>query len=278
MANMSGDQAQEMERMVDKLEAMFQKAESDVEYMSRKVESEFQEGAQEKDQTSPLELSQRLQQVKHDYKSIMEEAQGIKKAQEEMVSGIKQQLMSASHALQRLHQTSGTELPDISEQEALVQSILGIPVSSSAPAPVAHCSTSSQPGSEQTRVPPLQLDEELHTAEGEENLSPIDTTFDIGPSPAELRSQSSDMVPITEEEFTSVSDLVRARAKLEDVNRVYSRLHDHFKTEGNTAALSVPDMSKMGMKITGATGEAKLKTLRSLKIINITRTGAVKLL
>nr|XP_054749056.1 spindle and kinetochore-associated protein 2-like [Lytechinus pictus] len=277
MAEKTGDQTQEMERMVDKLEAMFQKTESDVEYMSRKLENEFQEGAQEKNQTSPLELSQRLEQVKHDYKSIMEETEGIKKAQEEMISSIKQQLMAASHAIQKLHQTTGTELPDVSEQEALVQSLLGISLSSSAPVPVSQGSVPSQPQTEQSSVPPLQLDEELHNAEEEENLSPIDTTFDISPSPAELRAGSSEMVPVTEEEFTSVSDLIRGRAKLEDVNRVYSRLYDHFKTERNTAPLSVPEMSKMGMKITGATGEAKLKTLRSLKIINITRTGAVKL-
>ena len=33
----------------------------------------------------------------------------------------------------------------------------------------------------------------------------------------------------TEEEFNSVSDLVRARCKLADVNKVYEILFNHFK-------------------------------------------------
>lgn len=48
--------------------------------------------------------------------------------------------------------------------------------------------------------------------------------------------------------------------------QVYRRLFEHFKTEKNKSALSVPDMSKMGMKITGATGEAKLKVQQMLSL------------
>ena len=42
----------------------------------------------------------------------------------------------------------------------------------------------------------------------------------VAPSPAELRAQSDEIVLLTEEEFMSVSELIRARAKLDDVNRV----------------------------------------------------------
>ncbi|XP_071479365.1 SKA complex subunit 2-like [Diadema antillarum] len=273
--------SQEMERIVDKLEGMFRKAESDIEYMSRKLENEFEEAAEEK-QTSPLELSRRLEQVKHDYKGILEEAENVRKAQEEMVAGVKQQLQSAAAAIQRLQQTSGAELPDVSEQEELVRSILGIPLTSASTVQSAPQSTAAQPvhhsqvrmregaqvkqqecerqSKSSVRSEPLQITTSTsEPVEDEENVSPIDTTFEISPSPAELRAQSDDIVPVTEEEFASVSDLIRGRAKLDDINRVYRRLYDHFRTEGNKGSLSVPDMSKMGMRITGATGEAKLK-------------------
>ncbi len=42
------------------------------------------------------------------------------------------------------------------------------------------------------------------------------------------RSASNDFLPVTEEEFMGVSDLVRGRSKLEDVNQVrrfYNTLH-----------------------------------------------------
>ncbi|XP_072163442.1 SKA complex subunit 2-like isoform X2 [Diadema setosum] len=260
---------------IGKTQLQFRKAESDIEYMSRKLENEFEEAAEEK-QTSPLELSRRLEQVKHDYKGILEEAENVRKAQEEMVAGVKQQLQSAAAAIQRLQQTSGAELPDVSEQEELVRSILGIPLTSASTVQSAPQSSAAQPVQHSQ---PLQITtSSSEPVEDEENVSPIDTTFEISPSPAELRAQTDDIVPVTEEEFASVSDLIRGRAKLDDINRVYRRLYDHFRTEGNKGSLSVPDMSKMGMRITGATGEAKLKTLRALKIINITRTGAVKLM
>jgi hypothetical protein len=39
------------------------------------------------------------------------------------------------------------------------------------------------------------------------------------------RTASNDFDPVTEEEFTSVSDLVRGRSKLEDVNQVQILQH-----------------------------------------------------
>ena len=81
-------------------------------------------------------------------------------------------------------------------------------------------------------------------------------------------------VPVSVDEFESVSDLVRGRVKLEEVNHVYEALHMFFKEnrkkkiEGGMS-ISTKDMTSMGLKITGATGEARLKVLRQLKLLTI---------
>ncbi|EGD81895.1 hypothetical protein PTSG_02581 [Salpingoeca rosetta] len=89
--------------------------------------------------------------------------------------------------------------------------------------------------------------------------------------------------PVTEEEFMSVSDLVRGRSKLTDVNKVYQALFEHFtKQKGKksrfqpeTAPLTVKEMSSMGLKITGKTGEAKLQVLKALRIISMSNKGVL---
>jgi hypothetical protein len=90
-------------------------------------------------------------------------------------------------------------------------------------------------------------------------------------------------VAVSLDEFESVSDLVRGRVKLEEVNHVYETLHTFFKEnrkkriEGGMT-ISTKDMSAMGLKITGATGEARLKVLRQLKLLTIsTRDKSVEL-
>jgi hypothetical protein len=42
--------------------------------------------------------------------------------------------------------------------------------------------------------------------------------------------------------------------------------------------LTPTDMHKMGLRVTGKTGDAKLKVLRALKILSISKKGDVKLL
>jgi hypothetical protein len=46
---------------------------------------------------------------------------------------------------------------------------------------------------------------------------------------AALRANSEELVDVSEEEFNSVSELIRGRVKLPEVNVVYRRLFEHFK-------------------------------------------------
>ncbi len=97
-----------------------------------------------------------------------------------------------------------------------------------------------------------------------------------------------------------MSELVRGRVKLEEVNRVRTTLgpgavppsHSHLNplcptpqvyeaicgyfAAGKKKALpplTVQELTTMGHRITGQTGEAKLKVLRALKIINVGKDG-----
>jgi hypothetical protein len=83
---------------------------------------------------------------------------------------------------------------------------------------------------------------------------------------------------ITEEEFFSVSSLVRGKVKLDEVNHVYRSLYNHFKQKKVRTPLTVPMMNELGMKVTGLSGQAKLKVLRAVKRIIIDPKGAVKLM
>jgi len=87
------------------------------------------------------------------------------------------------------------------------------------------------------------------------------------------KNNLAEFYPVSEEEFSRVSDLIKLRCKLIDVNQVYETLFHHFKK--GSKPLSVPAMVKMGIKITGQTGEARLATLRALDLISITKKGVM---
>jgi hypothetical protein len=80
---------------------------------------------------------------------------------------------------------------------------------------------------------------------------------------------------ITEEEFAKVSSLVRGRAKLDDVNKLYRAIHGLF-TSGpmrRREPATVAELSGMGCKVAGLSGESKIGVLRSLRLIDVTKQG-----
>jgi len=90
----------------------------------------------------------------------------------------------------------------------------------------------------------------------------------------EDRKISKKFVPVTDKEFYSVSELIRTRKlTLESVNKVYRCIWDHFKKNRKSPPLTTIQMVNMGLRITGVTGEANLKVLRSLKIIKMEKSG-----
>ncbi|XP_071946350.1 SKA complex subunit 2-like [Antedon mediterranea] len=248
-----------MESAVNKVEALFQKAESDLDYMSRKLESEFADD-NFAEKINPPDLLARLHEVKKDYAAIIKETEELKKAQLEAAQFFQTQLLTVCQSMKKLEVASGHELPELSEDEQHTLHALGLPMNGD-----GLIADESEQNQEVERV---EKNDEI-----EESTITISTDSFPKQTPAELRKESQECVPLSQEEFDSVSTLIRGRAKLEDVNRVYGVLHEHFKD--NSLALSVPDMSKMGMRVTGTTGTAKLKVLRSLKLLNIAKDGSV---
>ncbi|XP_022101973.1 spindle and kinetochore-associated protein 2-like isoform X2 [Acanthaster planci] len=255
----------DMANNVDKVEALFRKAESDLEYMSRKLEDEFRQQLGGNNQLNPSEMMQRLQRIKTEYNSLVQDAEGIKAMQSQMASYFRAQLQTACTAIKALQEKAPqAQITDSTEQEAVVDSILGLRLGE---ATDPHQGNETE---ETTKENPAQ-EPSGKTKKISGNITPE-------LSQADKRARNEGFIPLSEEELQSVSPLVRGRVKLADVNAVYKALFEHFKVNGNSESLTIQDMSKKGLRITGATGEAKLKVLRALKILHMSRNGAVKLL
>lgn len=85
--------------------------------------------------------------------------------------------------------------------------------------------------------------------------------------------------PIDEKTFLDVPVLTRRRAKLKDVNKVYKTLYELAVKAGSCKIIEKSELQQMNLQVYGQTGEAKLATLRYLKIIEITnKNKSVRLL
>ncbi|CAI7720228.1 conserved protein, unknown function [Plasmodium vivax] len=85
--------------------------------------------------------------------------------------------------------------------------------------------------------------------------------------------------PIDDATFQSVPALIRRRAKLDDINLIYKSLYDMAVKKGSCLPVEKSELTQMNLQVFGQTGEAKIATLRYLKIIEvINKTGSVKLL
>jgi len=246
-----------MEPAVDKLEALFQKAESDLNYISLRLETEFSQQFSDSDQDelNPIKLLDRVNRAKVRFKCLSEAASSTHSKQQEIQDGLRNQLLACQNLLRHLQTCAGLSVLEINTDEQFLQALESRP----------RIDTT---GSEQS------ADEE-----GKENRT-------VGEAKSEQRQEAvakpicrgkKEFIPFDEKEFLSVSDLVRGRVKLQDVNKVYEILFQHFKKNKNSSSLTAKDMTEMGLKVTGATGEAKLKVLRALKVIEINNKGAVKM-
>ncbi|XP_013412161.1 spindle and kinetochore-associated protein 2 [Lingula anatina] len=261
-----------MEAAVDKLEAMFQKADSDLNYISRKLDTEFAADAEHSTQPNPAKMLEKIADIKKEYSVLVKEAEAIKDAQKEAVTFFQTQLMSACEALQRLQNQAGMEESEKSAELHNLESLLGVQLPS-----VEAQKTQSDSNQDSQAV--AQDPDEGSSANQRvaPSVAEAGNNFPVLSARETRENQSNDFLEVTEQEFLSVSNLIRGRVKLEDVNKTYQGLWDHFKEEGNSKPLTTAEMHKMGLRITGQTGEAKLKVLRALKLINLSSKGDVTL-
>ncbi|KAK2574219.1 Spindle and kinetochore-associated protein 2 [Acropora cervicornis] len=247
-----------MDTAVDKLEALFQKAESDLNYISLRLETEFSQQFTEsgQDEINPIKLMGRVNSAKLRFQSLSEEISCLCSKQEEIQDGLKKQTLACRDLLRHLQKCAGLSVLNTNADEQFLQSL---------ETRLRIDTTSSQ----------QSADDEDKENEFSEPITRADKQKKEPAKPV-CRGRK-EFLPIEETEYLSVSDLIRGRAKLQDVNKVYETLFQHFKKYKNSPSLTPKEMTKMGLKVTGATGEAKLKVLRALKVIEINNKGAVKI-
>ncbi|PFH37949.1 hypothetical protein BESB_002900 [Besnoitia besnoiti] len=87
-------------------------------------------------------------------------------------------------------------------------------------------------------------------------------------------------LPLSAPVFEQVPALTRRRARLQDVNALFHCLfHMRYEKGREGASTTVKELNKMNFTVVGQTGEAKLSTLRYLRLIEVNgRTGEIRLL
>ncbi|XP_063448544.1 spindle and kinetochore-associated protein 2-like [Mytilus trossulus] len=257
-----------MEKNVEILESMFQQAESDLNYLSRKIEFEFDKDNEE-NKVNPAKMLQKIQDIKKEYGSLVKEAAAIQQVQKEAADYFKTQIQTVCKLLEDLQQKTGKSDNERPQELDKIEEILGVKIPTGCE--IQGPSGDQKDTGEEEENHTYTIDSKNNTEE--ENTAGAESCL----SPAELRSGTCEFIEITESEFDTVSTLIKGRVKLLEVNMVYRILWRHFKEEENKSPLSTGEMNKMGLKVFGSTGEAKLKVLRALKLLTISRNKDVQL-
>ncbi|XP_036381322.1 spindle and kinetochore-associated protein 2 isoform X1 [Megalops cyprinoides] len=224
-----------METAVNELEAMFQKAEADLEYIEKQLKSEFLTEAPESGdaEENPIKLLENLSAVKVQYKALCAQMEAISVEQKQSVESIRAYLNNTLQLVQELQQTTDIEAPPLTEKEKEAAEFLGLPLPQHA---AASLPTSEPSASEQ------------------------------------LQSQSKDkFVELSKAELEAVPRSTRSNTKLADLNDFYRQLFEHFATRKNSKPLSLQQMKKMNPKV----NDAMLKTLKHLSVIKMDNKGHV---
>uniref|UniRef100_A0A8C3QNU7 Protein FAM33A n=1 Tax=Cyanoderma ruficeps TaxID=181631 RepID=A0A8C3QNU7_9PASS len=226
-----------METAVTRLETLFQKAESDLDYIQRKVEFEIMKSLPDDTaaEENPAALLKELPALKSRYKSLCAQMEEISTEQKESMQSIRAALEKTMKIVQELQQKTGLEsLPLSAEEQTAAQQLN------------------------------LQTGKEMEFSV-EEPSCPGSTV----PSSAE----EPQFTPLTEETFMSVPRSIRSTVKLADLNYLYKGLFNHFVVQNNRAALSLSQMKKMNMKVT----DSRIQILKELGIVELDKQGNVKL-
>ncbi|XP_035416777.1 spindle and kinetochore-associated protein 2 [Cygnus atratus] len=226
-----------METALARLETMFQKAESDLDYIQHRLEFEIMKSLPDNPsaEENPVTLLEELSVVKSRYKTLCMQLEKVSLEQRESMNGIRAALENTMKMVQTLQQHTGLQRLPLSEEE-------------------------------QTAAQQLTC----QTVKGMESL--VEEPFCSG-SVVPGSTEESQFKPLTEEMLMSVPRSIRSTVKLADLNNLYRELFNHFIVNKNSAALSVSQMNKMNMKAT----DSRIRILKELAIVELDRQGNVKL-
>ncbi|XP_053222862.1 spindle and kinetochore-associated protein 2 isoform X1 [Podarcis raffonei] len=110
-----------METAVTTLETMFQKAESDLDYIQAMLEFEMVKGHADglSKEENPLVVIQQLSLVKSRYKMLCEQLERISTERRESMRSIRATLAKTMKLVQEIQQHTGMEISPLSEEEEL---------------------------------------------------------------------------------------------------------------------------------------------------------------
>ncbi|KAL0223557.1 hypothetical protein P9112_002947 [Eukaryota sp. TZLM1-RC] len=245
-----------MNRCIHDLELEFFRLETEINHTTSLLEAEST------GDDSPVSLLYRLKKCKQDLETASNVVNDVDSLRNELIA-VTQLFLANSQRLSLIHNA----LSPSSESQSIQESI--------------------QQAQEHFTALNVGLSS-LDVATNQQNIHPTSTQPTVLEQPCSSQSVSSPLdstealpsrddgafIPITDEEFTSISSIVRGRTKLSDLNELYKNLFDLFeggKKKGKI--LSHEKACKMGLKVTGQTGEARLNTLRQLKILSLSKKG-----
>lgn len=195
---------------VDKLEAMFQKAEADIEYVEKRLKFDFMANAREAGsfEGNPVQLLENLSAIKARHSSLCAQVEEIAAEQKRSMDSIRAHLDTTVQLVQQLQSTADVQVPPLTEEEqeardALCSSIAALNVEA---VPTSEPQTQAQSESQDTHE------------------------------------------EVSEGTFETVPRSVRGNLKLNDLNVLYKQLSEYFSNK-NRGPISTQRMKKLNMKV-----------------------------
>ncbi|KAA0704088.1 Spindle and kinetochore-associated protein 2 [Triplophysa tibetana] len=195
---------------VDKLEAMFQKAEADIEYVEKRLKFDFVANAREAGsfEGNPVQLLENLSAIKARHASLCAQVEEIATEQKRSMDSIRAHLDTTVQLVQQLQNTADIQVPPLTKEEQEAKEALC--------SSLAALSVEAVPTSE----PQIQAQSTSQCASEE----------------------------VTESTFEAVPRSVRGNLKLNDLNTLYKQLSEYF-SDKNRGPIGTQRMKKLNMKI-----------------------------
>ncbi|CAK6977312.1 spindle and kinetochore-associated protein 2 [Scomber scombrus] len=121
-----------METTVEKLEAMFQKSEADLEYIERRLKLDFINNSAENGcptEENPAVMLENLRAIKAKHTALCSQLKDIAAAQKESMDSIRINLISVMGLIQHFQQTTDVEVQTLTESEHESTEFLGSAIS-----------------------------------------------------------------------------------------------------------------------------------------------------
>ncbi|KAF7701435.1 spindle and kinetochore-associated protein 2 [Silurus meridionalis] len=177
-----------METAVDKLEAMFQKAEADIEYVEKRLKFDFMTSARENGaaEGNPVQLLESLASIKARHAALCAQMEEIAAEQKRSMDSIRSHLNTTVKLVEELQNTTDMQVPPLTQEEQEARDSL--------------CSS--------VTALSIQMPSEAQTLQE-----------------SDLKEQRREVKDV---EFDAVPRSVRGNIKLSDLNTLYTQLTEHF--------------------------------------------------